>query len=335
MSRLALAAMLLATSAQARAELLDAGAVAANYRSLQTYCDEVAVSNIRGLPDALFRRCFAADGRFKIHQFSKDGGGVEAVSWGDRDRQYFWSGRPKGWRGMVTTRYSEDPRHSPPPWVDDVLRVFWLNGLAGFEGDPACAADSRCYARSMAGKDGSVVGTERVWLRASDGLITRFERRWNDGNSFSADVTSLRVNDAGRADFRHAGPLLYRAWHSYSARPKTFLAALLVGSFAAGFVPWLMLDLLRLRAGAPLALHRRLWRIHAWIALACAVPCVALTLAMIDEDGGHPPPIYFALVVDLAVGYGLVCVGALLAGVHLARKEALRRFSSAPWAPRA
>lgn len=273
------------------------------YLKAQRYCETGKWGNRSdakyGFVETAFRLCAQADGRFML---------VEHL---DRDRRIWnWSDARKFYRhsefGSFYREYALSELEGLPfmtfrtegrPAMRSLLFV-WIAPPRSFESFKAVGAlatpQRLAFERVTHPRE-----TLRLWVAAKDGSIVRFERLQDGAVMHFVDIASQQIDrPIGDADLTHRVPLLTR--YSLSNDLPVFMAALFVVDVCLAALSWIFVFV---RAASPetvLRARRRLWRVQLWAAAASAgVLALLSAFALVGHDTGHPPAIFFVLVLGV------------------------------------
>lgn len=319
----ALTTLVLAMMASTSAFADDAVAerIIATYSGLESYCDTVTVKDIQ--LDAELRRCYTRDGRYKSSEQFPPPASQRHHVWGDDLLSYTWHTHAQA----GTTLYMESPAQDstagglPDGLTARALHPFLrsvqnegdvrkiLREMEIVEEGPDTMILQRQYKYS--GSNSSVIN--RVWVRRSDGLVTRGEE-WHGQISWSATLVDARINATlSQADLSEAAPFFPRFFHRYNlqTRPVEFVSGMAAVAFIIGLV--LSIAWSRPRRWG------RLWVFYAkGIGVMIAVLAALTVISVIPGvSGGHPPTIFMVFILGVLAGIGVLVIAALLLAMQL------------------
>lgn len=314
-------------------------AILGSYVGAESYCDSGTMAMrsepAHGFQATPFERCAHRDGRFKMVELP-----------GQRHQQVSWSdGKVHRVHHAVIDQYRESTLRDPAlfglyeqpgsvfpvfvlrlyAWddsrrlVDPAERQRYIQGYR-----PVAALSTPEHAIHERPNEAWPRNSERIWVRRSDGAVTRYEGLRDGAVLRYVDFASRRVGaPLTEADLSHSVNLMSKV--SLRNNPAVFVALLFAAALAAGALGWGWLLASRPREQV---LH---WRRRAWLWQLRALAVVAVLLlglgllTLIGPDKGHPPAIVivYLLAIWAAVGFGLLAA-ITLAG-HLVQPFVRRR----------
>lgn len=319
----ALTTLILALMASTSAFADDAVAerIIATYSALESYCDTVTVKDF--LLDAELRRCYTRDGRYKRSEQLPPPASQRRLVWGDDLLSYTWYTHAQA----GTTLYMEGPaRSSTTGGLPDGLTARALHPFLRFvenerdvrkilremeivEEGPDTMILQRQYKNSGSG----TYAINRLWVRRSDGLVTRGEELHGQ-ISWSATLVDARINaPLSQADLSETAPFFRRFFHRYNlqTRPVEFVSSMAAVAFIIGLV--LSIAWSRPRRWG------RLWIFYAkGIGVMIAVLAALTVICVIPGfSGGHPPTIFMVFILGVFAGIGGLVIAALMLAMQL------------------
>lgn len=148
----------------------------------------------------------------------------------------------------------------------------------------------------------------RLWVRRSDGLVTRGEQL-QGRLSWSATLVDARINaPLSQADLSETAPFFRRFFHRYNlqTRPVQFVS----GMAAVAFIIGLVLSI----AWSQPRQWGRLWIFYAKGVGVMIAALGALTAISVIPgfSGGHPPTIIMVFILGVFAGIGVLVIAALM-----------------------